>query len=266
MNMPRLLDVLKKTVAAIDLSAALNTFLPVYCRLCGDRVLDAENGVFCPRCWESSPRVERPFCTRCGKPHQRMVALGALSNFPCADCRECPDRHLNRVWGAAHYEGAVSLAVKMLKFHDRPALAAPLGELMREFALREMDVNAYDVLAPVPLHRVRHRHRGYNQSELLARELSSVFIGAPLDLALQRIRPTHAQSSLAREQRAQNVRGAFAVRGDSLKGRRVLLVDDVITTGGTISECARALKRAGAVSVEAFAAALAVTPVTLDFL
>lgn len=264
--MPPLLKSLEKAIAAMNLGAALNIFLPVYCRICGDRILNKENGFFCPLCWESSPRVERPFCTRCGRPHQRMVALGAQSNFPCADCRERPDRHLDRVWGAAHYEGAVALAEKWLKFHDRPALAPALAELMLEFAAREMDSGIYDVLVPVPLHRVRRRQRGYNQSELLARGLPAAFADAVIDLSLQRIRPTHAQSSLARDERARNVRGAFAVQGDSIAGKRVLLIDDVVTTGGTISECARALKRAGAASVEAFAVALAVKPVTVDFL
>ncbi|HDP34180.1 MAG TPA: ComF family protein [Candidatus Hydrogenedentes bacterium] len=234
-----------------------NFFLPMYCRGCGERLLTEENCLFCPNCWESSPRITRPFCIRCGKPHQRMVGLGALSNFPCADCRDKPNRFIQRMRGAAYYDGAVGSAIRLFKFHGKRRLEKPLAELMVEFALEEMDGEAYDAIVPVPLYVTRLRERGFNQSLQLARLLDAAFPGTPVDESLKRIRPTTAQSSLASDQRARNVRGAFAVKGDTLTGKRVLLVDDVITTGETVTECARALKRAGEASVDAFAVALA---------
>lgn len=244
--------------------SALNLFLPMYCRQCGARLLTEENNFFCPDCWEASPRVERPFCTACGKPHQRMVGLGETSNFPCAACREKPNRQVRRTWGAAQYDGAVALAIRLFKFHKKTLLLQPLAELMSEFARREMDRGRYDCLAPVPLYKTRLRERSFNQSLLLAQALLPEFPGAVLDQSLMRIRPTRAQSRLKSEERALNVRGAFAVQGDTLAGKRVLLVDDVITTGGTISECAKAMLRAGAVEVDAFAAALAFPAIRYD--
>lgn len=241
-----------------------NLFLPIFCKSCGVRLLTEENGYFCPTCWDLSPRVARPFCTVCGRPHKGAVGFGTQSNFPCADCREKSekDRGFRRMYGAAYYAGAVEEAIKLMKFHDKPRLAKPLGAMMAEFALRELDCDTYDYLVPVPLHRVRERERGFNQSRLLAESLWPVFSRARLDESLKRLRPTRTQSRLvSHAERLANIAGAFDVRdGDHLRGATVLLVDDVVTTSGTVSECAKALRRAGVSSVDILAAALAVAP------
>jgi ComF family protein len=241
-----------------------NILLPMYCKICHSRLLTEENLFFCPRCWEASPRIERPFCSFCGKPHQGVAGLGEQSNFPCADCRGKPNLFVRRIWGCAQYADAISRAIRLFKFYDKETLAEPLAELMLEFAEKEMDPEAYDCLVPVPLYPSRERERGYNQALLLTEGIAGFFTTAQLDLSLYRIRPTRAQSSLKSAERAENVRGAFAVRGDSLEGKRVLLIDDVITTGGTVTECARAMKRAGALEVDAFAPALAFATIRLD--
>lgn len=247
-------------MAAAWILAAKNLFLPLFCRACGVRLLTEENGYFCPTCWELSPRVERPFCTLCGRPHGGMIGFGSLANFPCAGCRErvaTGGAPFGRIYGAALYDGAVKTAVKLLKFHERKRVAKPLAALMTDFALREMECEAYDFIVPVPLHKIRERQRGFNQSRLLAEGILPAFPNARLDESLRRVRPTFAQSRLksAAERRA-NVIGAFGVEGERLTGRRVLLVDDVVTTSGTVSECALALRRANAASVDVFAAAL----------
>jgi len=242
-----------------------NLFLPVFCKACSVRLLTEENGFFCPTCWEQSPRIERPFCTICGRPHQGAVGFGTRSNFPCAECRAQTGRAYRRIYGAAHYDGAVKEAVKLFKFSERPRLARPLGELMAEFAEEEIDTGAYDCLVPVPLHRVRRRERGYNQSELLVQELAPLFPNARVDTSLSRVRPTRTQSRIKDpKERIDNVVGAFAVHADThLDGQCVLLIDDVITTGGTASECANALRRAGAAAIDVFATTLALPPGTI---
>jgi len=243
-----------------------NLFFPTVCQLCGRRLLTEENGYFCPTCWEESPRIERPFCTICGRPHRGTVGFGTRHNFPCDRCRPVSgaQRPVRRVFGAARFDGAVELAVKLLKFHDKPRVARPLGELMVDFARREMDCDAYAALVPVPLHRVRQRARGYNQSALLAAQALQAFPYARLDTSLTRIRPTRVQSRLTSEaERRMNVADAFAMKdGAQLRGETVLLVDDVVTTGGTVAACAGALRAAGAVAVDVLAAALAVAPAT----
>jgi ComF family protein len=193
-----------------------------------------------------------------------MVGLGNLHNFPCADCRETPNKHITRIFGAALYDGAIAEAIKHFKFHRKPRLARPLGELMRDFALREMDTEIYARIVPVPLHHVRQRERGFNQSALLAEEVLPAFARATLDTTLKRIRPTRVQSRLEPKERRGNVRGAFAVEGPDCAGETLLLIDDVVTTGGTVTECARVLHKAGAARVDVLAAALAAPGQRLD--
>jgi len=238
-----------------------NVFLPTFCKTCDARLLTEENGYFCPNCWESSRRVQRPSCIVCGRPHGGVVGFGTLQNFPCADCRDSPEkkRAYRRIYGAAVYDGAVEEAVKLFKFDGKVRLARPLAVMMGEFAQREMDLDQYDCLVPVPLHRVRERDRGYNQSRLLATELLPLFPNARLDESLRRVRPTRVQSRLSDPaERRANVRGAFDVIDvGNVCGKSILLIDDVITTSGTVGECARVLRNAGAVHVDIFAAALA---------
>lgn len=185
-----------------------------------------------------------------------MVALGERSNFPCAQCREHPNPHIDKILAPALFGDAAETAVKLLKFGGRERMAEPLAEWMRETASRELNTGEYTLVVPVPLHKVRRRTRGFNQSELLARAVLPVFPNARLDMHLTRIRPTRTQSRLTGPEREGNVRGAFAVLGPDLDNETVLLVDDVVTTAGTVTECAAALRRAGAARVDVLAAAL----------
>lgn len=236
---------------------------PQYCKACDERLFDLENGFFCATCWERAERIMPPHCTLCGKPHTHMVGFVIPNNFPCADCNDKPNPHLTAIRAAAVYEGAIEEAVKLLKFHGRVRVARPLGELMSAFAAEYMDTDTYTHVMPVPLHKVRERERGFNQSVLLAREVLPAFERAEIDTQLRRIRPTLTQSRLKGDFRHTNVRGAFAYLGPDIKGARVLLIDDVVTTAGTVTECARILKRAGAARIDVLAAAMAVPHVEL---
>lgn len=238
-----------------------NLLMPIFCHWCGRRLLTEENGYFCPKCWEMSPRIRRPFCSVCGQPHAGAIGFATQSNFPCHLCRAARPRPWRRIFGAAYYQDAIAEGIKLFKFHDRARLAPILAEVMADFAAQEMMDAKPDYLVPVPLHRVRKRDRGYNQSLFLAKELLAIFPEAKVDESLRRLRPTRVQSRLKEEAlRRANIRGAFAVLGGvHLAGASVLLIDDVVTTSGTVSECARALKRAGVRQVDVFATALAIT-------
>ncbi|MFP4501097.1 MAG: ComF family protein [Candidatus Hydrogenedentota bacterium] len=236
---------------------AKNLVFPQFCQACHARLLTEENGYFCPTCWELSPRIERPFCPRCGRPHEGAVGLGTRANFLCADCREQPPEHVRRIYGAARYTGAVREAIVLFKFLERRRLCDPLAELLADVVTTEMDPASYDILTPVPLHRVRERARGYNQSRLLAEAVQPLFPRAVLANALRRHRPTRAQSRLHTAKREKNVRGAFQASGECVHTQTVLLVDDVVTTGSTVNACADTLLRAGAAAVDVLTVAIA---------
>ena len=244
--------------------ALKNLFMPQYCRQCGERILTEENPHYCPACWEESPRIERPLCGICGHPHPPGVGLLTpitAQAFPCGPCAvRTDDRQWRRTIGAARYEGPVGEAIRLLKFHGRVNLVQPLAALLEGPIYRELTPEAYDYIVPVPLHRVRQRERGYNQSALIAEAILPWFAKARLDESLRRIRPTLTQS-LQPDARArrESIRGAFAVEnGGHLAGSEVLLVDDVVTTHGTVTECASALVGAGVKAVDVLAVALAV--------
>ncbi len=239
-----------------------NILFPIFCKQCGLRLLTDENGFFCATCWELPERIERPFCSTCGRPHPKRVGMESLDHYPCADCgsrtEAPPYRH---VFGAAVYEGATAEAVKLLKFHERQWIVRAMCEELQRVVDTELIPERYTLLVPVPLHVVRHRHRGFNQAMLLAEALADQFPEAEVSTALKRIRPTRTQSGLNdSDDRKSNVRGAFAVdREVDLTGHQILLFDDVVTSGGTIYECAKALKRAGADSVDVLTFALALS-------
>lgn len=158
----------------------------------------------------------------------------------------------------ARYEGGVRTTIHRFKYRRQTILAKPLGMVMAEHGRRLLPVRGYDLIVPVPLHRDRLRERGYNQSAMLARHIGRCWNVRVDCTGLQRVRPTPPQVTLARKERAMNVRGAFSWAGKPIKGQQVLLVDDVMTSGSTMNECARVLKRAGAALVDALA--LARTP------
>ncbi|NLL19994.1 MAG: ComF family protein [Clostridia bacterium] len=194
---------------------------------------------------------EEPHCLRCGRPRSGTGDL-------CRDClATTPPFRLARA--AAPYDGPFRQAVQKLKFQGALLLAEPLGQLMAETVLAEPMYTGVELVVPVPLHRRKLRSRGFNQSSLLGKEIGNR-LGLPLEeKVLIKERETKDQIGLTREQRLANLRGAFTVDKPQLvKGKSLLLVDDIFTTGSTVSHSAAALLAAGAeeVSVITWAAGI----------
>jgi ComF family protein len=173
--------------------------------------------------------------------------------FTCMPCRA--KRPLLRVRAFGRYDGRLREAIHALKYGKHLALADPLGTALAHVVSGDPVLRTADVLVPVPLHPGRWSERGFNQAEELGR-VAARRTGIPFRRLVVRMRPTVPQTELDEEERRRNVRGAFAVSGTAA-GLRVLLVDDVVTTGSTLRECARALRRAGARDV--YAAVVAMT-------
>jgi len=221
----------------------LDFLYPLHCTLCGVKV-SPERGELCEPCLDAFPQNEPPFCPFCGE--------GRLSRPDPVVCLSCFGRPFvfDRAWSAILYEGAARDCLHHFKYRERALLSKPLGGLLIQFAGGHLPMESFDALLPVPLSRRREMERGYNQSFLLARGLTEAFHLPLLKKCLIRRRDTPSQITLSKEERFRNVKGAFLVRRTSpLGGKRLLLVDDILTTGATANACAAALKEAGAASV-----------------
>jgi len=222
---------------------ALDIALPTLCVSCREPV-DGE-GV-CAACWAKLSFIAPPFCPRLGipfvyDPGPELLSMEAIANPPA----------YQRARAAVRYDDVARTLVHSLKYQDRTDLAPAMGRWMAR-AGQELLVEA-DVLVPVPLHWRRGWSRRYNQSGALARVISRQSGVKLASEALRRIRPTEQQIGLSRPQRAANVQGAFKVapeRSAEIAGRRVVLIDDVLTSGATTDACARALLRAKAAQVD----------------
>jgi len=209
---------------------------------------------FCGSCREGLIPIASPFCSICGLP---FVSREGEEHI----CSECllEKRYFRKARAFGVYGGHLMEAIHLLKYGKKTCLAQPLGVLAKETFFHFWDTDAMDLLVSVPLHIKRLRERGFNQAHLMIWKWAKRE-GIPFDgLALSRTRWTEPQTTLARTERRKNVRGAFSLRQpERIKGERILLVDDVFTTGATVNECARVLTRAGAAFVDVLTLARAV--------
>jgi len=222
---------------------ALDLALPTLCAACREPV--AGEGL-CAACWSQLAFLEPPYCERLGIPFVYDPGPGILSMQAIAD----PPAY-GRARAAVRYDDIARTMVHALKFHDRVDLAPVMGRWMAR-AAAPLLADA-ELIVPVPLHWRRSFSRRYNQAGALAREIGRRSHVPVARDALQRIRPTEHQIGLSRAERAANVQGAFKVppeRKAEVQGRRILLIDDVLTSGATVDACARALLRARAKAVD----------------
>lgn len=219
-----------------------NLLFPIACVLCGK---DLPEGVraLCSACRTTFPRWTGLSCRVCGAP---LPDGGAR-------CHAC--RHRRRAFRFCRsfglYEGSLRKAILLFKYAGREEMADALALCLCEAYYSRPELRRADLVVPVPLHFLKRHSRGFNQSELLAKRFSAS-VGLPFESkALVRSRWTWAQARLGKEKRKKNVEGAFVVRrSESLVDRRILLIDDVCTTGATLDACAQSLKGAGARTVD----------------
>ena len=229
----------------------LDLIYPPRCPLCGaflrDKGANSDRPGFpiCLTCMDDFREVTHPCCSVCSRPFETWVE----DDHPCEACLNKRPFY-NKLIVPYLYDGDLMSAVHQFKYSKKDYLAKSLGPLLAIFAAEQLRGTDRFLVMPVPLHPKRLRQRGFNQSLLLAKHVATQ-LNAELDfLSLRRIRYTQPQTGLKKDQRRKNVRKAFGLTDPKgVKGRTVILVDDVATTGNTLNECARVLRKAGAENV-----------------
>jgi ComF family protein len=232
--------------------ALLAVLLAPTCAACGALLEHPSHSPVCDRCWDAVQPFAPPLCGRCGRP----LRSPNPQTRACCPGRSDAIRSIDSARAIGPYDGALREIIAAMKYRGCPRIAGSLGRLLRHHA--DAVLTGANLAVAVPLHRHRERQRGFNQSAIIAAQL-----GLPMSSALRRTRETLPQALLPAGMRRTNVRGAFALApGEAgVRGRVVVLVDDVWTTGATLDACAWVLKDAGAREVRALTVArVAQTP------
>ena len=220
----------------------LDFLLPHDCLICGQEVSGQQ---ICNNCQDYLPVVKPPFCQTCGRPVREEIL--------CSWCLDVNYISRGRSW--LTLVPPADRLVHHFKYRNKRQLAGLFGRALSLIIRADHELDKSDLIVPVPLHWWRRMQRGYNQALLIARAISSE-CGIEIADALRRKRSTRTQTRLATEQRRRNVENAFTLKRSVVKNKKILLVDDVMTTGATINECARVLIEAGAESVCSCVAAI----------
>ena len=228
--------------------AVVSEFFPAGCRICDTLLTRALRVPFCDECLDSFAAPSEKKCEICG---QSLAWMASTQEEPLL-CRMCQQKTyaFERARSYGVYEGPLVKAILLLKWERMEPLGVWFADRLAEVVAREPQWMTADVVVPVPLHKDRERARGYNQASLISKPLAKKLRLPHQAVLLMRTRPRPNKQILSLEERWESVRGAFATRpGSQVDKKRVLLVDDVMTTGATLDACARALLESGAKSV-----------------
>ncbi len=242
-------------MVASMLRRAARLLLPSACTSCTQPLTDDPNPFFCRQCWEYIRPLPGPGCPRC---HRPFASASATSHSPTHECHDCRTRapQYTQVWASYAYTPPLRDAIALFKYRGKVALADSLGALLARSLPPDLTT---DILMPVPLHPARLREREFNQSLLLADRISPVLQRPVSWRNLMRTVDTDPQITLPRSARLRNLHQAFALRVPrEVLGKRILIIDDVFTTGTTVNECAKVLLQAGALEVAVLALARSV--------
>jgi ComF family protein len=233
----------------------LNFIFPPFCASCHQKILQSGSGLICEACWDSLERWGAQSCQRCG---QKLAAVPeAQEPLLCPSCR-IPDWACSDIRAIGPFKAPLADAIHLLKYSDRRSVVKKLSHFMEQSLAEVAHYREADLILAVPLHPARKRERGYNQAQLLAQALGKTWNKLCPENIISRARHTQTQTKLNRQQRLENVKDIFTVKKPELvKGKSVILIDDVLTTGATIGSCAGKLLEAGASKVLALTAAAA---------
>ena len=228
-------------------SEVLDLIYPRWCKICDIRLSQGSIVCFCKSCWDEIKFINPPYCKKCGIPYP--LAQNSDS-FVCGNCINNKS-YISKIRAIGIYDGVLRKAIHEFKYKGKSKLGFHLANLMIKKIKENQEIIEFlkDVsfIIPVPLHRSKLKEREYNQSEILA-NLISKEIDIPVENnIIKRIKVTRPQSELKEEERQKNVKGVFEVkRNEKIEGKILLLIDDIVTTGATVEECAKVLIKSGA--------------------
>jgi ComF family protein len=232
----------------------LALFYPNVCQICREEKANAREGYVCANCWSKRDGVHfivAPYCKCCGLPFEGEITV----TFECGNCRE-EHFHFRSARAAVKLSGLVQDVIHRYKYNQAVWFEPFLTDLLVRQAVPALATEPWDWIVPIPLHWIKLRARSFNQSLRLARALGKATRVPVKTSLLRRIDPTRTQTRLTRAERAENVKRAFHFRGrESLNGARIVLVDDVLTTGATANACAKLLMQNGASVVDVWTVA-----------
>jgi len=237
---------------------AVDLFFPADCLLCGSPLEPLNRSFICSTCWQSIEWLPISCCVKCGSPLPFETTRELISPRLCLNCQKKPPS-FNRLFTPAVYKGTMAKIIKLFKYNHKRGIIRGLSLIINDYLDRfNFALLGLDAVVPVPLHPVRFRERGFNQAQDIA-----FVIGKHLNVEvwknyLVRVKYTRAQTRLKKEERQRNIKDAFLVKEKGKgKGKTILLVDDVYTTGATLNEASKKIRQDGA---EVFAFTLARTP------
>ncbi len=231
----------------------IDLIFPPICAFCSNPLGEDDRAGVCPVCLGNIRFISPPICSKCGLPFPMEMVEDHL-------CGQCQERqwHFGSARALGLYEGPIREAIHLLKYHGKSFLAKPLIGLLDK-GYQFIDYGLYDLLVPVPLHPKRLRERGFNQALILGRCIGRREGVSCMGSVLKKARWSSPQIDLSPKEREKNVKGCFSVAApEAIRGKRILLIDDVMTTGSTVNECAGELLEAGAGEVDVFTLARAV--------
>jgi len=239
-------------------SGLFSLFLPVDCKICGQALEPLNFSYICENCWDKTKWLKMPHCSRCGKPFPASLASREVPSLLCAECRQDLSP-FKKIFAPTLYEGVMKEAIHLLKYRRKKGIMKRLEKILKVYFFQtDLPFSKFDLVVPIPLHRKKLKERGFNQAELLARVIATHFGLELVKNNLQRVKITRSQTSLSKPQRIENIKGAFQFRNKGkFQAKKILLVDDVYTTGTTVREAARVLKKAKAGDVYIFTLARA---------
>jgi len=225
----------------------LNFVFPLDCKICGKPIRESRGYSICEDCIKAIELIEPPYCVKCGKPLIPNDFFKQNKNIICANCRE-KKYSFEFARSVGIYSDVLRKCIHLFKYYGEKKLAKPLGKLLIDYLSKNKEFGRdIDLIIPVPLHQNNYKKRGFNQSALLSKVIGDYFsIPVGEDILIKK-KFTPFQVNLSKKEREKNILRAFSVeKPEEIKEKNVLILDDVFTSGSTVEECAKELKKAQA--------------------